>query len=51
MEYDNIAIIRTISKAFSLAGARFGYLIVSEEMKKVLNGLRISYEVPKLLRP
>lgn len=46
MEYNNIAVIRTVSKAFSLAGARFGYLIVSEKMKKVLNGLRIGYEVP-----
>ncbi|MEM3922751.1 MAG: histidinol-phosphate transaminase [Zestosphaera sp.] len=46
MEYDNVVIIRTVSKAFSLAGARFGYIITSEKMKKVLNSLRVGYEVP-----
>ncbi len=46
MEYDNVAIIRTVSKAFSLAGARFGYLITGEKIKKVLSGLRIGYEIP-----
>lgn len=45
-EYDNIVVIRTVSKAFSLAGARFGYVIASEKMKNVLNSLRIGYEVP-----
>ncbi|MEO3992761.1 MAG: histidinol-phosphate transaminase [Desulfurococcaceae archaeon TW002] len=46
MEHDNVIIIRTVSKAFSLAGARFGYVIMGEKIKKVLNGLRIGYEVP-----
>lgn len=45
-EHDNIVVIRTVSKAFSLAGARFGYVITSEKMKNILNSLRIGYEVP-----
>jgi histidinol-phosphate aminotransferase len=46
MELDNLVIIRTVSKAFSLAGARFGYIIASEKMRKHLSELRIGYEVP-----
>lgn len=45
-ECDNIVITRTVSKAFSLAGARFGYVITSEKMKNVLNSLRMGYEIP-----
>ncbi len=46
MELDNLVIIRTVSKAFSLAGARFGYIVAGEKMRKCLNELRIGYEVP-----
>jgi len=38
--YDNLIIVRTLSKAFSLAGARVGYIIASEESVKWLNKVR-----------
>ncbi len=38
--YPNIVIIRTLSKAFSLAGARVGYLLANEETVKKLNLVR-----------
>lgn len=34
-KYDNVVILRTLSKAFGLAGARIGYLIANEEFAKV----------------
>ncbi len=46
MEFDNIAVLRSFSKAFSLAGARFGYAIVSRRLKERLSGLMIGYEIP-----
>ncbi|MCX8188330.1 MAG: histidinol-phosphate transaminase [Nitrososphaeria archaeon] len=39
-KYPNIVIIRTLSKAFSLAGARVGYLLANEETVKKLNLVR-----------
>ncbi|MGB9816479.1 MAG: pyridoxal phosphate-dependent aminotransferase [Desulfurococcaceae archaeon] len=45
-ELPNIVILRTFSKAFSLAGARFGYTITSSELKKTIRKLRIGFEVP-----
>lgn len=35
-EYDNIIITRTLSKAFSLAGVRFGYIVSN---KKIINSM------------
>ena len=40
LKYDNLAIVRTFSKAFSLAGARVGYIIAAEETVKWLNKVR-----------
>lgn len=34
-KYDNFAILRTLSKAFGLAGARIGYLIASEKFAEI----------------
>ena len=45
-ELENLIIIRTLSKAFNIAGARVGYTISSKEAKQLLNSLRIGYEVP-----
>lgn len=45
MDFNNIAVLRSFSKAFSLAGARFGYAIVSRELKKRLADLMIGYEI------
>jgi len=33
-EYDNIIILRTLSKAFGIAGMRVGYAVLSEKIKK-----------------
>lgn len=38
--YDNLIIIRTLSKAFGLAGARIGYIVASRETAKLLNKTR-----------
>ncbi len=38
--YDNLIILRTFSKAFSLAGARIGYMISSKETIELLNKIR-----------
>jgi len=39
-EHTNVVIIRTLSKAFSLAGARVGYILAHEETVKKLNFVR-----------
>lgn len=39
-DYSNIIIIRTLSKAFSLAGARIGYIIANEDTINKLNLVR-----------
>ncbi|MEM4522144.1 MAG: histidinol-phosphate transaminase [Nitrososphaeria archaeon] len=39
-KYPNVVIIRTLSKAFSLAGARIGYILANEETVKKLNLVR-----------
>ncbi len=38
--YDNLVVIRTFSKAFSMAGVRVGYLVASESTVKELNKVR-----------
>ena len=38
--YDNLIIVRTLSKAFGLAGARIGYIVASKETAKLLNKAR-----------
>lgn len=39
-KYGNLMIVRTLSKAFGLAGARIGYIIASSETVKLLNKAR-----------
>mgnify|MGYP001030023091 CR=1 FL=1 len=39
-KYDNLVVVRTFSKAFSLAGARVGYMISSPETAGMLNKVR-----------
>lgn len=40
LEYENILISRTMSKAFGLANVRFGYLIASEDNIKYISSIR-----------
>ena len=44
-EYDNLVILRTFSKAFSLAGVRVGYLLGSERVIRELKKVRQPYSV------
>ncbi|MEM1528875.1 MAG: histidinol-phosphate transaminase [Desulfurococcaceae archaeon] len=46
VEHENVAVLRSLSKAFSLAGARFGYLLAGKRVKEHLNSLRIGFETP-----
>lgn len=39
-KYSNLVVIRTLSKAFGLAGARIGYILACEETVKLLNKAR-----------
>jgi len=40
-QYDNLVVIRTLSKAFGLAGARVGYAVANEKLAADLNKLRL----------
>jgi len=44
-QYSNLIVLRTLSKAFSLAGLRVGYLISSEENISILNRVRMPYNL------
>lgn len=44
-EYDNLIVLRTFSKCFSLAGVRLGVAISNPTVAHHLNNLRVSFEV------
>ena len=44
-KYKNLIIIRTLSKAFALAGARIGYAICSEELAAAMNNVRLPVSI------
>lgn len=44
-QYDNLAILRTFSKAYRLAGVRIGYLLASEEVITQFTKVRQPYSV------
>jgi histidinol-phosphate aminotransferase len=43
--YPNLLVIRTMSKAFALAGARLGYLAANEEVVSALQLVRLPYHL------
>ena len=47
-KYDNVLILRTLSKGYSLAGLRFGYGIAQPSLLKQLEKVRDSYPVDAL---
>ncbi len=47
-KYDNVIIVRTMSKAYSLAGARVGFGIASKSLIQQMNKVRDSYNVDRL---
>jgi histidinol-phosphate aminotransferase len=47
-EHDNLVILRTLSKAYALAGARVGVLIGDPELVRLLRGVLPPYPLPTL---
>lgn len=45
LEYDNVIILRTLSKAFAMAGMRVGFAVASKEISDVLNMAVDTYNV------
>ncbi len=46
--YENLIILRTLSKAFGLAGIRLGYMVANERLIEILNGVRTPYNISYL---
>ena len=44
-EYENLIVMRTLSKAFGLAGGRFGYAIANPEIAKVMLKIKAPFSV------
>jgi histidinol-phosphate aminotransferase len=47
-EHPNVAVVRTFSKAFALAGARIGYVLASPEVVEDLQRVRLPYHMSAL---
>jgi len=47
-EFENVVVVRTLSKAFGLAGLRIGYLIAASPTIKALRALKPIYEINHL---
>jgi len=47
-KYDNIAVLRTLSKAYALAGARVGTLIAHADIVALLRRIQTPYPIPAL---
>lgn len=45
--YDNLAVLRTLSKAWALAGARIGTLLANEEVIALLRRVMAPYPLPR----
>lgn len=43
--YENLVVLRTLSKAFGLASLRIGYMIANEEVIEVINKVRSPYNL------
>jgi histidinol-phosphate aminotransferase len=46
--YPNLVVVRTLSKAYALAGIRVGYALAHPELIALLDGVRDSYNVNRL---
>ncbi len=47
-QFPNVCILRTLSKAYALAGARVGYLICSDEVASAMLAVRLPYSVNRM---
>ncbi len=48
MDYENLLIVKTVSKAFSLAGIRMGYIVANEEIITSIEKVRAPYNLNSL---
>lgn len=48
MDYDNLLIVKTLSKAFSLAGIRTGYIVANENIINSIEKVRAPYNLNSL---
>lgn len=48
-KYNNLGVLRTLSKSFGLAGAGSGYLIAGQLIKKKLSGLEVMLPYPSVM--
>lgn len=46
--YDNVAVMRTFSKSFALAGMRVGYITGPPALIRALNSVQLTFPVPSL---
>lgn len=46
-EFENVCVLKTLSKAYALAGARVGYVIASDEVANALLAVRQPYSVSR----
>ena len=47
-EYDNLVVLRTLTKAFGLAGLRVGYCLASNKIAQILNKVKVPWSVNAL---
>ena len=47
-QYENLVVVRTFSKSYSLAGMRIGYGLASEGLINILNRVRDAYNVDRI---
>ncbi len=48
-EYQNLAVVRTLSKSFGLAGSGIGYLIMADLIKEKFKGLEVMLPYPSII--
>ncbi|MFO7796053.1 MAG: pyridoxal phosphate-dependent aminotransferase [Promethearchaeati archaeon] len=48
-KYPNLAVMRTLSKSFGLAGSGIGYMVAGTEIRKKFNGLEIMLPYPSVI--
>lgn len=49
-QYENLIVIRTLSKGFGLAGVRSGYILASENLIRYMNKVANPYQMAEIVR-
>ncbi len=47
-EYENLVVLRTLTKAFGLAGLRVGYCLANKKISRILNRVKVPWNVNAL---